>query len=82
MRVVFLMAALVADSQAARSPLPVMVKDYFCMSKPMDCVLVSNLLPTLVDDVRNYQLALLEYGMLYLNFCDAISEGDGLRILR
>ena len=34
------------------------------------------------DDVRKYQLALLEYGMLYLNFCDAISEGDGLRILR
>ena len=38
--------------------------------------------PVVKDDVRNYQLALLEYGMLYLNFCDAISEGDGLRILR
>jgi hypothetical protein len=37
---------------------------------------------TVKDDVLNYQLALLEYGMLYLNFCDAVSEGDGLRILR
>ena len=34
------------------------------------------------DDVSNYQHALLEYGMLFLNFCDAISEGDGSRILR
>ena len=34
------------------------------------------------DDVRNYQLALLEYGMLFMNFTDAISEADGLRILR
>jgi hypothetical protein len=34
------------------------------------------------DDCRNYQLALLEYGMLFLNFSDAITEGDGLRILR
>ena len=42
----------------------------------------STLPPVVKDDVRNYQLALLEYGMLYLNFSDAISEGDGLRILR
>ena len=34
------------------------------------------------DDMFNYQLALLEYGMLYKNFCDAISEGDGGRLLR
>ena len=34
------------------------------------------------DDVRNYQLALLEYGILFLNFSGAISEGNGLRILR
>ena len=33
-------------------------------------------------DVRNYQLAILEYGLLYLNFCDAISEGDGMRIIQ
>ena len=38
--------------------------------------------PVTKDDVRNYQLALLEYGMLFLNFSDAISEADGLRILR
>ena len=34
------------------------------------------------DDIRNYQLALLEYGMLFLNFSDAISEADGQRVLR
>ena len=34
------------------------------------------------DDVRNYQLALLEYDMLFINFTDAISEADGLRIVR
>ena len=30
----------------------------------------------------NYQYALLEYGMLFLIFCDAVSEGDGERINR
>ena len=34
------------------------------------------------DDVRNYQCSLLEYGMLQMNFHDAISEGDGARVLR
>ena len=34
------------------------------------------------DDMFCYQKALLEYGMLLLNFWDAISEGDGTRILR
>ena len=34
------------------------------------------------DDMYNYQLALLEYGMLYKNFCDAVSEGDGGRLVR
>lgn len=34
------------------------------------------------DDMLNYQHALLEYGMLYHNFCDAVSEGDGQRIIR
>lgn len=34
------------------------------------------------DDMLSYQKALLEYGMLVLNFWDAIAEGDGERILR
>lgn len=34
------------------------------------------------DDMLAYQKALLDYGMLILNFWDAISEGDGARILR
>ncbi|XP_028410550.1 uncharacterized protein LOC114533248 [Dendronephthya gigantea] len=34
------------------------------------------------DDMFSYQKALLEYGMLILNFWDAISEGDGERIMR
>eukprot|EP00794_Sanderia_malayensis_P012437 gene12437-13723_t len=34
------------------------------------------------DDMYNYQLALLEIGMLIQNFFDAISEGDGEGILR
>ena len=33
------------------------------------------------DDMLAYQKALLEYGMLILNFWDAISTGDGARIL-
>ena len=37
----------------------------------------STFAPVMKDDVRNYQLGLLEYGMLFLNFSDAISEGDG-----
>lgn len=42
----------------------------------------STTIPPTRDDVRNYQLAMLEYGLLYLNFCDAISEGDGMRIIQ
>ncbi len=34
------------------------------------------------DDVKSYQCSLLEYGMLQINFHDAISEGDGARVLR
>jgi hypothetical protein len=34
------------------------------------------------DDMYNYQLPLLEYGMLYKNFCDAVSEGDWGRLVR
>ena len=33
---------------------------------------------TQTDDMFNHQHALLEYGMRFLNFCDAVSEGDGL----
>ena len=34
------------------------------------------------DDMYNYQCSLLEYGCIVLNFYDAISEGDGLRVVR
>ena len=34
------------------------------------------------DDMFNYQCSFLEYGMIILNFFDAIKEGDGERILR
>ena len=34
------------------------------------------------DDMLAYQKALLDYGMLILNFWDAIAEGDGERNLR
>lgn len=34
------------------------------------------------DDMLAYQKALLDYGMLIMNFWDAIAEGDGERILR
>ena len=34
------------------------------------------------DDMYNYQMALLEYGMVIINFLDAISEGDGARVIR
>jgi len=35
-----------------------------------------------VDDVFNYNCALLTNGFLFFNFLDAIKEGDGLRIMR
>lgn len=34
------------------------------------------------DDVFNYQCNLLDHGLLYMNFMDAIAEGDGSRIIR
>ena len=34
------------------------------------------------DDMFNYQRALLDYGMVIMNFLDAISEGDGARVVR
>lgn len=34
------------------------------------------------DDMLSYQKALLDYGMLIVNFLDGISEGDGERVFR
>ena len=34
------------------------------------------------DDMLSYQMALLDYGMLIINFWDGISEGDGERVIR
>ena len=34
------------------------------------------------DDMFAYQKALLDYGMLLLNFWDSISNGDGVRVIR
>ena len=33
------------------------------------------------DDMYNYQMAFLDYGMVVMNFLDAISEGDGERVI-
>ena len=34
------------------------------------------------DDMFNYNAALLSEGLLFLSFLDAVSEGDGMRIIR
>lgn len=34
------------------------------------------------DDMFNYQCILMDHGLLYMNFSDAIAEGDGDRIMR
>lgn len=34
------------------------------------------------DDMFNYQCSLMDHGLLYMNFTDAIAEGDGDRIMR
>ena len=34
------------------------------------------------DDMLNYQCNLMDHGLLYMNFTDAIAEGDGDRIMR
>ena len=87
MMVVFPMVALVADFRfpGCRKSFACNGKRSFLHEKTRELhpsVKPSTFLPVVKDDVRNYQSALLEYGMLYLNFSDAISEGDGLRILR
>lgn len=38
--------------------------------------------PLQADDMYNYQKSLMEMGMLIMNIQDAISEGDGSRVLR
>ena len=61
------------DHEASHDP-PVVVKDqgsYHKQTKGNDG-----------DDMLAYQKALLDYGMLILNFWDAISEGDGERVIR
>ena len=35
-----------------------------------------------MDDMYNYQCSLLDQGLFYMNFIDAIAEGDGNRIIR
>lgn len=64
------------DHESKHNP-PVTISDKLCNYK-------LNVEPPLEerDDMLCYQKALLEYGMLILNFWDAISEGDGDRILR
>lgn len=34
------------------------------------------------DDIYNYNCALLEDGLFFMNFLDAVSEGDGQRVMR
>ena len=34
------------------------------------------------DDIFNYNTALMAEGLYFLNFLDAVSEGDGIRIIR
>ena len=34
------------------------------------------------DQMFDYQCALLDHGLLYMNFRDVVVEGDGERILR
>lgn len=34
------------------------------------------------DKVLEYSLLHLSVGLLYMEFCDAIREGDGMRVLR
>ena len=38
--------------------------------------------PVVDDEMLSYQLSLLELGMIVVNFFDAISEGDGARLIR
>lgn len=33
------------------------------------------------DDMFNYQCSLMDHGLLYMNFTDAVAEGDGDRIM-
>ena len=63
-----------SDHEASHTPIDIpKIKDVILNAEPP---------PEECDDMLSYQKALLEYGMLLLNFWDAISEGDGSRILR
>lgn len=58
------------DHEASHGlPAPESVMTYVVKSKPKR------------DDMFNYQSAFLEIGLLVMNFYDAISEGDGLRVV-
>lgn len=64
------------DHEAQHNP-PVIVEQpatTFIMNSPVN--------PGERDDMLSYQKALLDYGMLLINFWDAISEGDGERTIR
>ncbi len=43
---------------------------------------VSHTANQIEDDMFNYQCSLLDIGMVIKNFFDAVSEGDGLRVVR
>ena len=65
------------EHEAKHNP-PILIED------PLESMLIidSHLTEEKRDDMLAYQKVLLDYGMLVLNFWDAISEGDGGRIIR
>lgn len=60
--------------ERARDP-PVRIEEQLMLVEIFDGDVVA-------DDMYNYQRALLDYGMVVINFLDAISEGDGARVIR
>lgn len=42
----------------------------------------ATLTPKVADDMFNYNAELLSEGLLFLSFLDAVSEGDGMSIIR
>jgi hypothetical protein len=65
-----------SEHEASHNP-PIVVK---CPSDAF--VINSNRSEEDRDDMLAYQKAFLDYGMLIMNFWDAIAEGDGDRVLR
>ena len=43
---------------------------------------IANITPEDDDKVLEYSRLVLSWGLLYMEYCDAIKEGDGLRVLR